>query len=66
MRIQLSLGSKPLDSEEGQTTSEYVAITAAAVTIAFSLVFVLLLSSLNSTFDTIGDRIESFAAGILS
>lgn len=51
-------------SEAGQTTSEYVAVTAVAVAIAFGVLYTALSGSLTTAIGTIGDKIESWASGI--
>jgi hypothetical protein len=51
-----------LRGERGQTTSEYVAVTAVAVAIAMGVLFVTLGGSLNEAVQDIASRIETFAA----
>jgi Flp pilus assembly pilin Flp len=49
-------------SEHGQTTAEYVAVTAVAVALALAVLFAVLGDALNDAVSTIASRIESFAA----
>jgi hypothetical protein len=49
-------------SEFGQTTAEYVAITAVGVTLAVGVVFGLLKTELDSAVGGIGDKITNFLA----
>jgi hypothetical protein len=54
--------SDNLKSERGQTTSEYVAVTAVAVAIALSVIFLFLSASLTTAVQDIGDKITDFVA----
>jgi Flp pilus assembly pilin Flp len=47
-------------SERGQTSAEYVAVTAVAVAIAIGVIYVTLRDSLSTAVTNIGDAIESF------
>lgn len=49
-----------LRDERGQTSSEYVAVTAVAVAIALGVIYFTLSDSLSSAVETIGSRITSF------
>jgi hypothetical protein len=46
--------------ERGQTTSEYVAVTAVAVIIATTVIYSTLKSELDSAIGAIGDEITQF------
>ena len=52
-----------LESEEGQTSSEYVAVTAVAVVIALTVIYATLSGALTSAVSTVGSRIVSFVNG---
>jgi hypothetical protein len=56
---------QPGSKERGQTTAEYVAITAAAVGVAFTVVWLTLASSINTAIAEIGTKITDFIAGII-
>jgi Flp pilus assembly pilin Flp len=49
-----------LKSERGQTTAEYVAVTAVAVTIALTVIFVTMRDSLDTAVTDIGNNITDF------
>ena len=49
--------------EEGQTSSEYVAVTAVAVVIALTVIYAKLSGALTSAVSTVGSRIVSFVNG---
>ena len=49
--------------EEGQTSSEYVAVTAVAVVIALTVIYATLSGALTSSISTVGSRIVSFVNG---
>ena len=49
--------------EEGQTSSEYVAVTAVAVVIALTVIYATLSGALTSAVSTVGSRIVSFVNG---
>jgi Flp pilus assembly pilin Flp len=51
-----------LKSERGQTTSEYVAVTAVAVAIALTVLFATLSTELSEAVSTIGSRVSAFAS----
>jgi len=53
-------------SERGQTTAEYVAVTAVAVSLAIGLVWALLGQTLTSAMGGVGEAITTFAANILA
>jgi Flp pilus assembly pilin Flp len=46
--------------ERGQTSSEYVAVTAVAVAIALGVIYVTLEASLSSAVEAIGSQITDF------
>jgi len=48
------------ESERGQTSSEYVAVTAVAVAIAIGVIYVTLKNSLTTAVENIGSAIETF------
>ena len=52
-----------LESDEGQTSSEYVAVTAVAVVIALTVIYATLSGALTSSISTVGSRIVSFVNG---
>ena len=47
-------------SERGQTSAEYVAVTAVAVAIAIGVIYVTLRDSLTTAVTNIGNAIENF------
>ena len=50
-------------NEDGQTSSEYVAITAVAVAIGIGVVYASLSGALMSAISIIGSRVVSFVNG---
>jgi len=54
-----------LRTECGQTSSEYVAVTAVAVAIAITVIYVVLSSALGSAVSAISDAITSFVSSSL-
>lgn len=49
-----------LRDERGQTSSEYVAVTAVAVAIAIGVIYLTLSSALTDAVGSIGDAITNF------
>jgi len=49
-----------LSEERGQTSAEYVAVTAVAVAIAIGVIYVTLKNSLSTAVTDIGNAITSF------
>jgi len=50
------------DSERGQTSAEYVAVTAVAVAIAIGVIYVTLRSALSTAVSNIGSAINTFVS----
>ena len=48
------------ESETGQTSSEYVAVTAVAVAIAIGVIYLTLKNALSTAISTIGTEINNF------
>ena len=56
--------NNPVGSQErGQTTAEYVAVTAAAVSVVMTVVWIALSNAINAAMEAIGTRITDFIAG---
>jgi len=53
-------------SERGQTTAEYVAITAVAVGLAVGMAWFVLRDTLGGQLTAVGDALGTFVSGILS
>lgn len=49
-----------LKGERGQTSAEYVAVTAVAVAIAIGVIYVVLSTALTNAVSDIGDAIQTF------
>ena len=52
-------------SERGQTTAEYVAVTAVAVALAIGVLWVVLNPALNTALTSIADGITDFVSSTL-
>ena len=52
-------------SERGQTSAEYVAVTAVAVAIAIGVIYVVLRDALSTAVSDIGAAITSFVSSAL-
>lgn len=50
------------EGEEGQTSAEYVAVTAVAVTIALTVIYVALSTALTDAVGDIGSAITTFVS----
>ena len=48
------------DHEEGQTTTEYVAVTAVGLVIAIGVLYTILRSSINVAVSSIASRLTAF------
>jgi len=53
------------ESERGQTSAEYVAVTAVAVAIAIGVIYVVLRDALSTAVSDIGAAITSFVSSAL-
>jgi len=51
---------RDLNPERGQTSAEYVAVTAVAVAIAIGVIYVALKTALSTAVSDIGDAITGF------
>ena len=53
------------NSEAGQTSAEYIAVTAVAVLLAVTLVWVVLSAQLSNAIDTVGSALLDFTEDLL-
>lgn len=60
MVLELMNRLRDLKGERGQTSSEYVAVTAVAVAIAIGVIYVTLSDSLTTAVENIGTKITDF------
>jgi hypothetical protein len=64
--VKAYLWLKSPRGERGQSTAEYVAVTAVAVGLAVTVIFVVLGGALDTAVQTIADKITSFVDDTVS